>query len=446
MLQVLAKRAGFLSVLRHRDFRIYSAGLVGSVLGQQMLVATQAWLVYYLTGSPVALGLVGGVHAVPGIVVALVGGAFADRFNPRKIILIAQGSSAALMAILATLVVADLVEVWHIISVSFLTGVTQAFDSPARRTVWPPLVERSEFLSAISISQSVWNGTRIIAPGIAGFIIAVGGRLSGNEQAGAGVSLYVTFAGFLAMAVAMGMIRLPPMRRSAGASVAHDIVEGLVFVRRNPVFLYLLGISLAAGYFGLSYLWLMPVFAGDYLNVGPDGYGALLSMGGVGAMIGVLAVASFGHYQDRPWLLIGGSVFAGAGVVVFATTTAIVQSFALALGLMLVTGASFAIFQIATGTTINLLVPDEYRGRVMGLRGMMFNLAPLGSLQAGLIASVVNAPFAVGLGGAVLLTFGLFTYAASPEIRRLPEMVAEATAAHEARTPTDAGERQGSAL
>ena len=173
MLQTLARRAEFLTVLRNRDFRIYSIGLVTSVFGQQMLVATQAWLVYYLTGSPVALGLVGGVHAVPGLVVTLVGGAFADRFNPRMIIVLAQGVSALLMVVLATLVVMDLVRVWHIVIVSFLTGVTQAFDSPARRTVWPPLVRRDQFLHAISISQSVWNGTRIIAPGMAGFIIAV---------------------------------------------------------------------------------------------------------------------------------------------------------------------------------------------------------------------------------------------------------------------------------
>ena len=431
MLQTIARRAEFLSVLRNRDFRVYSVGLVASVLGQQMLIATQAWLVYYLTGSPLALGLVGGVHAVPGIVVTLLGGAFADRFNPRNIILLAQGASALLMAVLATLVVTGLVEVWHIVVVSFLTGVTQAFDSPARRTVWPPLVRRDEFLYAISIGQSVWNGTRIIAPGIAGFIIATVGRVTGDEQVGAGASLYVTFAGFLAMAIAMWMIRMPPVRRSSGASVFHDVVDGLLFVKRNRVFLYLLGISLVSGYFGLSFMWLMPVFAEDYLHVGATGYGALLSMGGVGAMLGVLSVASFGQYQDRPWLLIGGTVLAGGMVTVFAVTSAVFQSYALALVLMAVVGAAFAVFQVATGTTVNLLVPDEYRGRVMGLRGMMFSLAPLGSLQAGLIATAVNTPFAVGLGGSVLLAFGLLAYATSPEIRGLRRMVAEAAKAHD---------------
>ena len=430
MLQTLANRIEFLSVLRNRDFRVYSVGLVASVLAQQMLVATQAWLVFNITGSPAVLGLVGGVHAAPGIVITLLGGAFADRYNPRKIIFIAQAASAALMAGLATLVIMGWVEVWHIIVVTFFTGLAQSFDSPARRTVWPPMVQRSQFIYAISINQTIWNGTRIIAPGLAGLIIAVVGVASGEEQDGAGIALYVTFVGFLAMAVAMRMIQMPTVQRSSGASVLHDIVDGLLFVKRNRVFIYLLGISLASGYFGLSYLFLMPVFAEDYLHVGAGGYGLLLSAGGLGALVGVFAIASFGQYQDRAWLLIGAAAIGGASVIVFAVTSAMFESYALALVLMVVTGAAFGVFQVATGTSMNLLVPDEFRGRILGLRGVMFNLAPLGSLQAGLIATAVSTPFAVGLGGAVLLVFALFTYATSYEIRHLREMVAEAAKTH----------------
>lgn len=433
MLGALAKRTEFLTVLGNREFRIYSIGLVASVLGQQMLIATQAWLVYFLTSSPATLGIVAGVHAIPGLVVTLIGGAVADRFDPRKIILLMQGLSALIMAVLATLVVTGRVEVWHIVVSAFLTGITQSFDSPARRTVWPPMIRRDQFMFAISISQATWNGTRIVAPGLAGFIIAAVSTVADDGPTGAGVSLYVTFLGFLTMAIAMSMIRLPPVTRSSGASVLHDIKDGLVFVARRKLYLYLLGISLASGYFGLSYMWLMPVFADDYLHVGPGGFGALLSVGGAGAMVGVLSIASFGQYQDRPLVLVGGSAMAGTSVVVFALTSAAFESYALALVLMFFMGAAFAVFQVATGTTVNLLVPDEYRGRVMGLRGLMFNLAPLGSLQAGLIASVTNAPFAVALGGGTLVVFALLTYATSADIRNLRALVAQATTEHEAK-------------
>jgi len=180
-------------------------------------------------------------------------------------------------------------------------------------------------------------------------------------------------------------------------------------------------------------MWLMPVFAEEYLHVNAGGYGALLSVGGLGAMTGVLSVASFGQYQDRPWLLIGGAFFGGSLVVVFSITSAIYESYTLALFLMFWMGASFAVFQVATGTTVNLLVPDEYRGRILGLRGIMFSLAPMGSLQAGLIASATNTPLAVGIGGAVLAVFAIATYVASPDIRNLRALVAEATQEHTRR-------------
>ena len=427
-MRFLTERVAFLSVLGNRDFRFYSVGLIGSVLGQQMLTATQAWLVYYITGSPAAIGLVGAAHAIPGMVLSLVGGAFADRFNPRTIIMVSQGISSVAMAALATLVITGRVEVWHIVFATIIIGITQGFDSPARRTVWPPLVRRDQFVYAISLSQATWNGLRIIAPGFAGLIIATVGRATGDEQAGAGASLYVTLAGFLSMTVAMYMVRMPPIQRSSGATVGHDIIEGLAFVVRNRVYTYLLGVSLIAGYFGLSYLWLMPVLAEENFHVGADGYGALLSAGGVGALIGVLAIASFGQYQDRPWLLIGSMTVAGGGVVALAVVSAVFPSFYAGLALMVLTGGAFASFQVATGTSVNLLVPDEYRGRVMGLRGTMFNLAPLGSLQAGLLATAVGTPFAIGLGGAVLVVAAIAAYVLSPEIRNLRQLVATSTA------------------
>ena len=141
-------------------------------------------------------------------------------------------------------------------------------------------------------------------------------------------------------------------------------------------------------------------------------------------MVGVLTVASFGQYQDRSWLLVGSMASAGAGVLALAVMAATFPSFYGGLVVMALTGAAFASFQVATGTSVNLLVPDEYRGRVMGLRGTMFNLAPLGSLQAGLIANAMGSPFAIGLGGAVLVVVAIVVYGASPEIRNLRELVA----------------------
>lgn len=436
MLQTLARRTEFLTVLRNRGYRIYYVGMLSSVTGQQMYHATQAWLVYYLmepTGSTAALaltlGLVSGVSAIPGLVLMLFFSALADRLNPKKLIFIGEVASALFMAVLATLVVTGLVQVWHIVVIAFLTGLANALDHPSRRVIWAHLVPREQFIYAISLNQTIWNGTRIFAPGLAGFIVATVTSATGDEQMGLGVSHYVSFLGFLAMAIAVGMIRLPQIKRSTGATVLHDIVEGLAYVKRNPVFIHLMGLFFVVGFFGHGYTILMPLFAGEYLDVGVGEFGVLLSVTGAGGIIGIFGVASFGRYQNRPWLMIGGSVLSGVGLVLFATTSAVLHSFPLALVLLAMTGATSAVFMVAAGTVINLLVSDEYRGRVMGLRGLMWSLIPLGGFQAGLLASVTNAAFAIALNGAVVIAFSLLAYVFSRELRNLRQLAPEATMA-----------------
>ena len=426
MLRTLARRTEFLTVLRNRGYRIYYAGMLASVTGHQMHIATQAWLVYYLTGSAAALGLVAGVQAIPGLALLLFFGALADRLDPRKLILIGESAAAVLMAVLATLIVTGVVQVWHIVVIAFLTGLANALDQPARRAIWPHLVPREQFLFAISLNQTVWNGTRIIAPGLAGFIVATVATTTGDERMGLGVSHYVSFLGFFAMAVAMSRIHLPPIRRSTGATVLHDMVEGLAYVKRNSVFIYLVGISFVAGFFGHGYTVLMPIFANEYLDVGVGAFGVLLSVTGVGGIIGTFGVASFGRYQNRPWLMIGGSVLSGTALMLFAITSAAFHSYPLALVLLMLVGVTSAVFQVAAGTVINLMVPDEYRGRIMGLRGIMWSLAPLGGLQAGLLASVIGAATTVAINGAIVVGFAVLVYASSREIRGLRTLAPEA--------------------
>ena len=238
---------------------------------------------------------------------------------------------------------------------------------------------------------------------------------------GAAAALMATAAGFVVMALAMVFVRMGPIERSTGQTVFHDIVDGLRYVRGTPVFLYLLGLSFIAGFFGLSYAILMPVFAEDYFNTGSGGFGLLLSVNGVGGIIGTIAVASFSRYQDRPWLLIGGAVGLGITVVLFAVVAATSGSLALGLFVLVLVGLAFALFQIAAGTVINLLVPDQYRGRVLSLRSIMFSLAPLGGLAAG--------GMAVAIGGIVVAVGGIGSYLLSHDLRHLPEVVARGTQA-----------------
>jgi MFS family permease len=428
----LAERGRFLTVLRHREYRLYFGGLLISVAGFQMLLATIGWLAFQISGSTVALGIVGGTHALPALVFNLFGGALADRFNPRKLIIIGQALAGAVIAGMAAVTFFSQAQLWHLLLGTFLASIALGIDQPARRMIWAYLVPRDEYVYAISLNQTVWSSTRVFAPGLAGGLIAFVGAATGNDSIGAAAALMATVAGFLVMVLAMALVRMGPIERSTGETVFHDVVDGLHYVRGSPVFLYLLGLSFIAGFFGLSYAILMPVFAEDYFNTGSGGFGLLLSVNGVGGIIGTITVASFGRYQDRPWLLIGGAVATGITIVIFAAVAAISGSLALGLFVLVLVGLAFALFQIAAGTVINLLVSDQYRGRVLSLRSIMFSLAPLGGLAAGGLAVAIGAAAAVAIGGAVVAVSGGGAYLMSRDIRHLREVVASGTQAEPA--------------
>ena len=431
MRTALARRFEFLIVLRRRDYRRYWLGLVASVTSQQALLTAQGWLVYDITGEEVALGLVAAAQAIPAIVFNLVAGALADRLDPRRLILLGEGFAAIVITVLATLVLVERVEVWHILVSAFLIGISTSLDQPARRVIWPALIERRQFMFATALNQGVWNGTRVFAPMVAAVPIAVIGGITGDFRLGAAVAFYLIAAGFATMAIAITTIALPEMRRATGQTVLHDIGDGLAFVARHRIFLLLLMMSFAIGYFGLSYQWLLPAFAVDVLGLGPEGLGLLQTASGVGGLIGIFLSASYGQQQSRALMLGGGAGLLGASVLVFGLNGAW-QWYWLALAMAALSGGFYSIFQTASNTLLNLLVPTEYRGRVMGLRGVMWSLAPLGALQAGFVASYTSTPFAITLGGGAVIVVTILAFVFSGQIRSIHRLVEEANAREEA--------------
>ena len=427
MRNALSRRFEFLHVLRRRDYRRYWLGLVASVTSHQALLVAQGWLVFDITGEVVALGFVAAAQAIPAIVFNLVAGALADRLDPRRLILLGEGVSALIVAALATLVLMERVEVWHIVASAFLIGISTSLDQPARRVIWPALIERSQFMFATALNQSVWNGTRVFAPMIATIPIALVGTITGDDRLGAAVALYLIAAGFAVMAVVIMTIALPEMRRAAGRTVLHDIADGLGFVVRHRIFLLLLMMSFSIGYFGLSYQWLLPAFAANELGLGPDGLGLLHTASGVGGLTGIFLSASFGRQQSKAWMLGGGAGLLGLSVLLFGLNGEM-QWYWFALAMAAASGGLYSVFQTASNTLLNLLIPTEYRGRVMGLRGVMWSLAPLGALQAGFIASFTSTPFAIAVGGGAVIAVTVLAFAFSGQIRGIHRLVEEANA------------------
>ena len=208
--------------LHYPSYRAYWLGTVASVTGFQILRFGQFWLIYDITGSAISLGYIGLANGLPAIVLNLAGGVAADKVDQRRLIVATQLIITALAFLLATITLTGSVEVWHLLAISFFSGGVEAFDQPARRSIFPHLVERKDMMSAVAMNSSVWPGTRIAAPAIAGLIIA---------QWGTAVSFYVSGAGFVAMAMVMYSLRIPHITRSTGRNAVSDVKEGLQFIK-----------------------------------------------------------------------------------------------------------------------------------------------------------------------------------------------------------------------
>jgi MFS family permease len=353
-------------------------------------------------------------NGVPAICLNLFGGVFADKFDQRRLIMTTQGITAGLIFLLATLTLLDVVQVWHVLIIAFFAGAVEAFDQPARQSLYPHLIDRRVMLSAVALNSCIWQGTRIIAPAVAGFIIA---------WAGTAVAFYLAGLGFFTMATVMYRLRVPPITRGAWGSAAHDILEGLMFIRQNSIFSFLIAMTFFHSFFGLAYITLMPVLAVAILQVGAKGQGLLMGMGGVGALLTTLWLSSRRNAGSKGWLIIGGGVMSGLSVATLALTSAFVGSFALALVIMFVIGICNTTYATSIQSSLQMLVPDGMRGRVMGFYGMTHNITPLGGMVVGALAGLITAPFAIAVGGLAVAAFAIGPAMTNRGVRNLAALL-----------------------
>ena len=397
---------------RYPAFRAYWTGLLCAVTGFQMFRVAQSWLVYELTGSPLYLGYALAANAIPGIFFNLVGGVFADRLDKRLLVFATQGSTGLFILVLGLLTLFGVVEVWHILVIAFLAGAVEAFDTPARQALYPHLIERSAMTSAVALNSSIWQGTRIVAPTIAGFII---------DLINTGTALFASAGGFFIMAGVMLFLPIPAIPQGAPANPARALWEGMTFIGRNRIFVFLIGMTFFNSFFGMAYVLLMPVFAVDVLEVGARGQGFLLGVGGAGSLLTTIWLGARGGFERRGLAIVSGAMVFGLAIIAFGLTSHFLASYYLALALMAVIGCSNSIYMISIQSSLQMLVPDNVRGRVIGFYGMTYSIMPLGGLQAGALANVafIGAPFAVAIGGAAVVLFTLAAGACSGRIRQL---------------------------
>ncbi len=409
-------KAPLLSALRYRDFRLYWAGYVVSVSGQQMLWVVQGWLIYELTGSKLLLGALGLTQVGPAMVLTLFGGVLADKVDQRRLLMVNQLLRMSLMWVLAGLSFAQVVEVWHVLLIVFLSSAVGAFENPARQALFPHLIQRHALTSAVALNASIHPGTRIVGPTAAGFLLALIVDATSSPMVAAGAIFSITAIGFGVYALFLQVVYVPPVRRSTGGNFMKEIGEGLRFIWQRPTFSFLIGMTYFTQFFAVSMTILFPVYAKDILVVGPGGLGLLYTALGAGNLAGTILVGSVGNVWHRGWIIVAGSAVLGAFVFLFTLSS----WFPLSLVLLGLAGIGASAFNVAAQSALQLMVPDELRGRVMGVYGLTHTgIRPLGETQLGVMAALVSAPFALGLGGILVLAFAFLIAAPNRRIRGL---------------------------
>lgn len=398
--------AGAFAALRHRNFRLFWFGQLLSLTGTWMQSTAQGWLVLELTDSELWLGLVTAAGSLPVLLFTLYAGVIADRHDKRRIILAAQAAALALALAMAVLTDRGWITVQWILLLVLLLGTANAFEVPTRQSFFVELVGKQDLTNAIALNSAAFNLTRILGPAVAGFLIG---------SVGIAAAFYLNAVSYLAVIAGLLLIRLPRVRRPPRTeSVRANLREGFAWLRAHRLARTLVGLIAAFSILAFPYAMLLPVFARDVLRVGAPGLGALLSATGAGALAGGLALAAIGGRVRRGPLLMGASLAFALLVAGFALS----RSFALSLALLAAAGFAMILNNATTNALLQSLVPDELRGRVMGVYVFMFlGMTPLGSLQAGALARWLGAPAALALGALALLLVLLVAWWRVPELR-----------------------------
>ncbi|MCL4466423.1 MAG: MFS transporter [Chloroflexi bacterium] len=394
------------AAFRHRDYRLLWIGTLFSSSGLWIQQVSIGWLTYELTDSPFLLGAVNGFRSLPLLMLGPFGGVAADRLDPKRLMFTTQVFLMLLTSIFATTIATGHAQVWNIILFTLLTGVGWAFNTPVRNSVVPKLVPRHDLMNAVALNSAGVNITRIIGPSLAGVMIATI-SVAGN--------FYLQSMAYVGIATMVMIMRIPPMQRAArDVSVFRNLAEGARYIWHHPTLRSQMSLALIPVVVAFPYISLMPIFAKDVLGVGPEGFGVLSSAPGVGAVIGTLTIASL-RVERKGRLLFIALLGLSASLMLFSQS----RSFVLSLVFLVFLGGFQMAYMTMNQTLIQVTASDEFKGRVMGIFMLNQGLLPLGSLFAGVVADIWNAPLAVLVMGMSVLGLSAAAFLFMPSMRKV---------------------------
>ncbi|MGE5309077.1 MAG: MFS transporter [Deltaproteobacteria bacterium] len=375
--------------LRHRNYQLFFAGQLISLIGTWMQSLAMSWLVYRMTNSPFALGVIGFSSQISAFFVTPFAGVWADHANRRKLVILTQTLAMVQALALAVLVFLGAARVWHIVFLSVFLGLVNSFDMPVRQSFTVDMIEDKEDLgNAIALNSMIFNSARFIGPPIAGAVVALWGE---------GICFLLNGISYIAVIIALMMMHIPHLtHRTRPDSVLKSMREGFVYtINHKPIrsIILLMGmVSLVV----FPYAILMPVFARDVLHGTSQTLGFLLGAIGVGAFGGATYMASREGIGGIGKRLAAATAAMGSGIIILS----FVRSLGASLAILLLVGFGMMVTMASCNTFLQTVVEDKMRGRVMGFYVMAFvGLTPFGSLFAGWLASRIGTPYTIMIAG-----------------------------------------------
>jgi MFS family permease len=380
----------FSSLRRHRNYRLFFAGQLVSLVGTWMQNVALAWFVVELTRSPLAVGVLAFCRFIPFTVFGLVAGVLADRFDVRRLVIATQAASMLVSIALAALAFSGAAEVWHAYLLAALGGTALVFDAPGRHALTFRMVGRDELPNAVALNASMFNASRVIGPAVAGVVIAT---------VGVEICFALNAVSFLAVLASLLLMRerdlFPVARAERRPTLVRGVGEGLAYVRRSPRVRTVLAMTTVVSTVGFNFHVLVPVLASETLDAGPEVFGILSASFGLGALTGALLSAALGRASWKA--LVAGTGGFSVSLLVLAPLATV---WACAV-LLFVTGVSFTLWTSNANSILQLRAPDHLRGRVVSLYLWAFaGLAPLGGLLAGWLCEIGGTQLSFTVAGA----------------------------------------------
>ncbi len=385
----------FASLRRHRNYRLYFGGQVVSLSGTWMQNVAQAWFVIVLThGSAFAVGALALCQFGPYALFGLFGGSLADRLNARRTLVFTQSASMLVATALAVLALTHTAQTWEVFLLAAASGSILILDTPVRQAFTIQMVGRSELPNAIALNSSLFNASRVFGPAIAGVLIAT---------AGVGVCFLINAVSFLAVVGALLLMREDELfavnRGTSRPTLLRGVGEGLAYAWRTPTVRLVLLLMLVISTLAINFNVLLPVLAAHTLRSGPEVFGLLSACFGVGALAGALTSAALSRASLK--LLLIGAVGFGASLLLLAPQRTVWAACAV----LVLTGFTFSLYASQSNSSLQMVVPDRLRGRVLSLYGyVFFGTAPLGGVLTGwLTGRYGTGPFLLVVGGISVL-------------------------------------------